>query len=195
MDLEQVHIEKNNLALLEEKNVVILHIHGGGFVAMSSSSHQNYTRIWANELNIPVFSIDYRLSPESRFPDALNDCWQVYYWLLEEGEIHLDMKIDNIIIAGDSAGGNLCSALVLLCLKKKYKLPLACILSYPASFVGENKFVPSLLFSLDDILLPTKFLKSALSAYAGEIINENPECQADTFDLLSPLCADEELLR
>lgn len=54
---------------------MVLHIHGGGFVAMSSNSHQNYTRIWANELNIPVFSVDYRLSPESRFPDALNDCW------------------------------------------------------------------------------------------------------------------------
>ena len=102
--------------------MVILHIHGGGFVAMSSNSHQNYTRIWANELNIPVFSIDYRLSPESKFPDALNDCWQVYYWLLEEGEIHLGMKIDNIILAGDSAGGNLCSSLVLLCIKKNGKI-------------------------------------------------------------------------
>ena len=76
--------------------------------------------------------------------------------------MHLGIKIENIILAGDSAGGNLCSSLTLLCIKKKYKLPLACILSYPASHVGANKFVPSLLFSLDDILLPTKFLKSAL---------------------------------
>ena len=42
---------------------------------MSSNSHQNYTRIWANELDIPIFSVDYRLSPQNKFPDALNDCW------------------------------------------------------------------------------------------------------------------------
>ncbi len=90
---------------------------------------------------------------------------------MEEGESHLGIKIDNIILAGDSAGGNLCTSLTLLCIKRNYKLPLACILSYPASFVGPNMFVPSLLFSLDDVLLPTKFLKSALYAYSGDIKN------------------------
>lgn len=64
---------------------LIIHIHGGGFVAMSSSSHQNYTRIWANELGVPIFSIDYRLAPKWKFPCALVDCWQVYQWLIERG--------------------------------------------------------------------------------------------------------------
>jgi len=54
---------------------MIIHIHGGGFVAMSSGSHQNYTRIWANETGVPVFSIDYRLAPKWVFPAALNDAW------------------------------------------------------------------------------------------------------------------------
>ena len=43
---------------------LIIHIHGGGFVSMSSGSHQNYTRIWANDTKVPIFSIDYRLSPQ-----------------------------------------------------------------------------------------------------------------------------------
>jgi hormone-sensitive lipase len=64
---------------------VVIHIHGGGFVAMSSGSHQNYSRIWANELGIPVISIDYRLAPKWKFPCALIDVWQVYYWLIERG--------------------------------------------------------------------------------------------------------------
>jgi acetyl esterase/lipase len=64
---------------------IIIHIHGGGFVAMSSGSHQNYTRIWANELGIPIFGIDYRLAPKWKFPCALVDCWQVYQWLIERG--------------------------------------------------------------------------------------------------------------
>ena len=61
---------------------IILHFHGGGFIAMSSASHQNYTRKWAKATGCPVFSVDYRLSPKFVFPDALNDCWQVYFWLV-----------------------------------------------------------------------------------------------------------------
>ena len=113
----------------------------------------------------------------------------MYYWRLEEGESHLGIKINNIILAGDSAGGNLCTALTLLCIKKCYKIPLACILSYPASFVGPDRFVPSLLYSLEDVLLPTKFLKSALNSYSGKINETNPLCEANTFDLISPMIA------
>lgn len=54
----------------ERINSIIIHIHGGGFISMSSFSHQNYTRVWANQIpNSVVFSIDYRLAPASRFPD------------------------------------------------------------------------------------------------------------------------------
>ena len=56
-------------------NALIIHVHGGGFVSMSSGSHQTYTRLWANELGVPIFSIDYRLAPKDQFPAALNDVW------------------------------------------------------------------------------------------------------------------------
>jgi hormone-sensitive lipase len=62
---------------------IIIHIHGGGFIAMSSRSHQNYTRKWANQLKIPIFSIDYRLAPEFTYPAAVDDCWQAYNWILK----------------------------------------------------------------------------------------------------------------
>jgi len=42
---------------------------------MSSGSHQTYTRLWANELEVPIVSIDYRLAPQDQFPVALNDVW------------------------------------------------------------------------------------------------------------------------
>jgi len=45
-------------------------MHGGGFVALSSRSMQNYTRRWTKELNIPVLSIDYRMPPDHPFPTA-----------------------------------------------------------------------------------------------------------------------------
>lgn len=43
-------------------------MHGGGYVAMSSNGTQIYTREWANTVQVPVFSIDYRLAPAHPFP-------------------------------------------------------------------------------------------------------------------------------
>lgn len=67
---------------LIEIPAILIHIHGGGFVSMSSQSHQAYTRHWAVETSIPIFSIDYRLAPENPYPAALNDVWQAYYWII-----------------------------------------------------------------------------------------------------------------
>jgi len=64
-------------------------------------------------------------------------------------------------------------------------------MSYPATYVGPDTFVPSLLLSLDDILLPSKFLKGALTAYMGETKEKNPSCDPDKLDLMSPLLASE----
>ena len=58
---------------------IIIHMHGGGFIASSSFTHQNYTRNWALTLDVPIFSIEYRLSPEHPFPAALDDVWQTYF--------------------------------------------------------------------------------------------------------------------
>ena len=54
---------------------MIIHVHGGGFISMSSGSHQNYTRVWANATHVPIISVDYRLAPDHAFPAALNDVW------------------------------------------------------------------------------------------------------------------------
>ena len=53
----------------ETQDTLILHVHGGGFVAQSSASQQTITRKWAKMMpNAVICSIDYRLSPKSRFP-------------------------------------------------------------------------------------------------------------------------------
>ena len=63
------------------KNILI-HIHGGGFVAMSSSYHQTYLREISNKLNLPIFSIDYRLAPAFKYPTGLLDCILGTLWIL-----------------------------------------------------------------------------------------------------------------
>ena len=64
----------------------IIHFHGGGFVCQDSSAHQNYTRKWAIQLGVPVFSVDYRLAPKDPFPAPVNDCYQAYVWLVTQAK-------------------------------------------------------------------------------------------------------------
>jgi hypothetical protein len=67
-------------------------------------------------------------------------------------------------------------------------------MSYPAQYTGLAKFVPSALLSLDDILLPWKFLKEVMNAYSGDIAEINADCTPDASDLMSPLIIDPIIL-
>jgi hypothetical protein len=109
----------------------LIHIHGGGFIAMSAASHENYTRKWTNMLEIPVFSIDYRLAPENPYPKALDDVYQAYMWIIKYAEDIFKMDLDKIILVGDSAGGNLVVSLCYLLILLGKKLPTAIFLAYP----------------------------------------------------------------
>lgn len=70
----------------QDTEELIIHIHGGGWVSMSSFSHQMYLRRWANNdklKNTPIISIDYKLAPEYPYPIALDDCWQAYLFIIK----------------------------------------------------------------------------------------------------------------
>lgn len=47
---------------------IIFHVHGGGFICQNSFVHQMYTRLYSRELDVPLISIDYRLSPKWSYP-------------------------------------------------------------------------------------------------------------------------------
>ena len=98
----------NNVSAVDSNNVV-LYLHGGGFRLGSIDSHQGLMARISAASGCKVVGVDYRLIPEHRFPAALEDCFQVYQWLLDQG-----YQASNIAIAGDSAGGNLVGALLNL---------------------------------------------------------------------------------
>ena len=50
---------------------IIFHVHGGGFIAQTSQSHESYLRIWANKLGTPILSVDYTTAPEGAYPRSL----------------------------------------------------------------------------------------------------------------------------
>ena len=149
-------------------DAIMIHIHGGGFVAMSSGSYQPVTRKWANELGIPIFSIDYRLAPEYAYPCALNDVWQAYYWIINNCDTYFGISFDKVFITGDSAGGNLTMTLTTLAIEKHFRVPDLIIPAYPALNLSIRNFSPSLLLSLDDFILPSSFLLLCLESYVKE---------------------------
>lgn len=62
---------------------LVVHFHGGGFVAQTSKSHEPYLKTWAQELGVPIVSIDYSLAPEAPFPRALEECFYAYCWAIK----------------------------------------------------------------------------------------------------------------
>lgn len=92
---------------------VIVYMHGGGFSVGSSETSDNLCRAIAEKAQAILVSVDYRLAPEHKFPAALEECYQVALWCANN-DIHLNILSDQMVIAGDSAGGNLAAAICLL---------------------------------------------------------------------------------
>lgn len=81
---------------------------------MSSDSHQMYSREWANQIDCAVLSIDYRLAPQHPYPAALEDVFHVYRSVTTTPSIFHNLTPESIVVAGDSAGGNLTFGLTAL---------------------------------------------------------------------------------
>lgn len=180
---------RNRKEAFHEK--IIIHIHGGGFIAMSSDSHQSYTRKWANALQVPVFSIDYRKAKDHPYPCGLDDCWQAYNWIVNFVGRYFNIVPKKIILAGDSAGGNLALGVALLCIKYKVRIPDGILLAYPVLDLNFERYTPSMMIPLEDIILPHTFLQLCHNYYVPPNSKMNPEI--DPF--ISPICAADHLLQ
>ena len=108
---------------------VIVYYHGGGFVLYGLYSHDYVCRRLCSMNNCIVVSVDYRLAPEHTFPAAHEDAFTALQWVrLHIGEYGGDAA--NIVVAGDSAGGNLAACMAHRC--RKENIPLrAQVLVYP----------------------------------------------------------------
>ncbi|CAP33009.2 Protein CBG14512 [Caenorhabditis briggsae] len=85
---------------------LVLHCHGGGYVATSSKSHETYLRQWAKALNCPVVSVEYSLAPENPFPRPTEEVLFAYSWIINNPAA-VGWTGEKIVMVGDSAGGNL----------------------------------------------------------------------------------------
>lgn len=101
---------------------LILYVHGGGYVSGSCSDHRGFVSKFAKNTGIANLIYEYRLAPEHPFPAAVDDSVKIYQWVLSAG-----YKPENILFAGESAGGGLLLALLLALKEQGIVLPTAAV--------------------------------------------------------------------
>ncbi|KAI7798991.1 lipase, hormone-sensitive a [Triplophysa rosa] len=162
---------------------LLIHFHGGGFVAQTSKSHENYLKSWSKDLNVPVLSVDYSLAPEAPFPRALEECFYAYCWALKNCHL-LGSTAERVCFAGDSAGGNLCITVSMRAISHGVRVPDGIVAAYPATLLTTDAS-PSRLLTLIDPLLPLSVLYKCIDAYAGTGSQTiQPAMQLDTLAAL-----------
>lgn len=95
-----------------EPHGVLVHIHGGGFTYGAPNEYESWLATIADHTGLTAVSIDYRLAPEHPYPAGPDDCEAAVRWLLDDASEarRLVPGLGNgpMLIAGDSAGANLC---------------------------------------------------------------------------------------
>ena len=130
-----------------------LYIHGGAFMAGSPKGYRVLTDKLSEITNSAVLAIDYRLMPENKRLDCVEDCRASYDWMLENGPQGPDsMAPTAVFVAGDSAGGNLTLALLAWIRDTQRAAPNAALALSP---VTDARFVsPSIRGNLEsDVIL------------------------------------------
>jgi monoterpene epsilon-lactone hydrolase len=158
------------------RKAVVLYVHGGAFVAGSCLSSRCMSVNLAKATDLPVLSLNYRLAPEYPFPAALEDVTAAYHWLLASG-----VQPQELIMVGDSAGGNLVLAALLLLRDAGDPLPAAAILLSPWIDLATTGRSFLSLADVDPYLTPP-FMQIAARRYLGKV--------SPTLPLASPLYGD-----
>lgn len=109
----------------------VVHMHGGGFVMGLPELADKSHRALAKECQVAVYSVDYRLAPESPYPAALEDGFEVLAWLADNaGPLAIDPL--RIGVKGESAGGALAAALALMARDRGRPALAFQLLTFPA---------------------------------------------------------------
>lgn len=118
---------------------VFIWVHGGGFVLGNIEVYDSICRKITTNVNCAVISIDYGLSPEHKFPEPIEECYQVTKWIFENAK-ELNINPDKIAIGGDSVGGTL-SAVISQLSRDRGEFPIVyqVIINAMLDLLGQTK--------------------------------------------------------
>ncbi len=155
---------------------VILFFHGGGWVSGTVESYAKTCDILGEMTGRRVVAVDYALAPEYPFPYAVEECYGVARELILRNSL-FDVKPSDVILAGDSAGGNIAAAVSLMARDRGEFRINRQILIYPAvnNDHTENSQFESVRTNGTDYLLTSKRLCEYLNMYAADPLDKyNP---------------------
>ena len=162
--------QKNNLVLRqysldsEMSDKCVLFFHGGGYAISNIDVYDPVVSFMCEELNTKIFSLEYSLSPENKFPKALQEANIAFEWLRRHG-----YSKEQIIICGDSAGGHLAASLLHDRSLKDKELPFLQVLIYP--MVSPSLDFPSLERLGENFLLTKEQMKWFWHYFTAEEAN------------------------
>lgn len=162
-----------------ESGGVIVYYHGGGWVVGDIDSHDNSCRALANATGMQVVSVDYRLAPEHRFPAGVDDAEAAFYDVVARAA-EFGADAESVIVAGDSAGGQLSAMTCLRAKQAGEQLPAAQILIYPGTDMV-NKYESQRLFA-DGFVLTQADMDWFIDHFLAS---------GDQRPAASPMCADD----
>lgn len=184
-ELKTLVIEPNHS---EGKLLCMVFFHGGGFVLGASFVHYRIAKMYADKLPCKVVCTDYRLAPKFKFPTAAEDCFETYKWVLNNADM-LNINPEKIIIAGDSAGGNLALAVTLMARDRGLRMPDAELLIYPAT--DRRMITGSMKKYVDTPLWNANLTKIMWKEYLGDQQPERIEyaspIEAESFEGFPPI--------
>jgi acetyl esterase len=143
---------------------LIVYFHGGAHCIGSIGLMDNVARELAHCAGAAVVSVGYRLAPEDPYPAGLDDCDTVTRWALAHAS-RLDAEPDQVVVAGESAGGNMAAA-VTLRLRGTTDVPLAGqVLMYPG--LDGDSWTHASRSEFEGIVLTRKGMEVFWGHYAG----------------------------
>ncbi|MDB5677833.1 alpha/beta hydrolase [Sphingomonas bacterium] len=149
-----------------EPGPAVVFFHGGGFVIGDLDSHASFTAEMARTLDLPVIAVDYRLAPEAKWPAAPDDCEAAARWVADS-PTEIGRAVTSLILAGDSAGGNLTIVTAMALRDKPAKVPVIAQLPfYPAADMSRE--YPSYAEFGDGYLLTRESMEWFDAAYQSE---------------------------
>lgn len=167
-DIDGIHCELVKLNKAHVHKQVILHCHGGGYSTGSSLYARTLTAKLAECTSMEVVSFDYRLAPEHPAPAALEDALKVWDHLMLKGYAARD-----VIVTGDSAGGNLALTLTLKLKEQGRMLPRGLVLMSPWTDLTSSGESFQEQAELDPVLNEA-YIDKMIKAYARDKDLEDP---------------------